>query len=129
MLKLLDLFFFFFHTGLILFNLLGWCHPLTRRWHLLTLSLTLVSWIGMGAWYGWGYCICTDMHWRVLRELGENGLPYSYITYLVERISGFSPSARTSDIAAVLGVLLPLLLSLYLEWQHRKKKRSSYIRG
>lgn len=121
MLQFLDLFFLTFHTTWMLFNLFGWIHRRTRRWHLLTLSLTLLSWVGMGYWYGWGYCICTDWHWQVLRELGERDLPYSYISYLVERISGYRPPSHISDTAAVLGLIIPFCITLYLEL--RKQER------
>lgn len=69
-LRLLDVAFFAFHTVLVLFNLLGWVWRPTRRWNLITLGVTACSWFVMGLWYGIGYCICTDWHWQVRRELG-----------------------------------------------------------
>lgn len=120
MLKLLDAFFLTFHSAWMLFNLFGWAHPKTRRWQLLTLTLTLLSWVGMGYWYGWGYCICTDWHWQVLRKMGETELPYSYISYLVERISGYRPPSQISEAAAVLGLVIPFCIALYLEMRDRR---------
>ena len=61
-LVVLNILFFIFHTSLIVFNVAGWAWRATRRWNLLTLSLTAVSWFAMGLWYGVGYCICTDWH-------------------------------------------------------------------
>ncbi|MEO5906489.1 MAG: DUF2784 family protein, partial [Saprospiraceae bacterium] len=63
--ELLDYFFFFFHTSLILFNCFGWIFPKLRRWNLITLLLTAFSWFVLGIWFGLGYCVCTDWHWAV----------------------------------------------------------------
>ena len=48
--------FFVFHTAWIVFNCVGWAWRRTRRWHLATVSLTALSWFGLGIRYGWGYC-------------------------------------------------------------------------
>lgn len=34
--------------------------------------------------YGRGYCPCNDWYWQVKRELGETGLPASYIKYFLD---------------------------------------------
>ena len=88
MLVFLDWFFTLFHALFTLFNLFGWAHPRTRKIHLVTISLTLLSWVGLGLFYGFGYCFLTDWHYQVLHRLGHKNLPYSYITFLLERISG-----------------------------------------
>jgi hypothetical protein len=36
---------------------------------LIVLSLTAVSW-DFGIWYGYGYCLFTDWHWRIRELLG-----------------------------------------------------------
>lgn len=124
MLHLLDLFFLSFHSGLILFNVLGWAHPRTRPWNLLTLILTALSWFLMGYFYGWGYCICTDWHWQVLHEMGHYGLPHSYLTYLSERLFRLSPERWLVDSIAVAGLLVPLGLNLFLRYrENRGRKR------
>jgi hypothetical protein len=66
-LHILDYFFIIFHTVLILFNVFGWIIPRWRFSNLIVLSLTAVSW-GFWVWYGYGYCLFTDWHWRI-REL------------------------------------------------------------
>lgn len=114
MYQILDLFFLTFHSALILFNLFGWVHPRTRPWHLLSIGLTLASWTIMGYWYGWGYCICTDLHWQILRKIGHQGLPNDYITYLVHRLIGVQLSPEWAERLAIGGILLPLFLSLLL---------------
>ncbi|HPF94086.1 MAG TPA: DUF2784 family protein, partial [Tenuifilaceae bacterium] len=63
---LLDVFFVAFHTLLIAFNLFGWIWWRTRKANLITLLLTGLSWIGLGLFFGIGYCPLTDWHWQVL---------------------------------------------------------------
>lgn len=125
MLSFLDLFFLCFHSGLILFNVLGWAHPRTRPWNLLTLTLTALSWVVIGYFYGWGYCICTDWHWQVLQEKGQYGLPNSYLTYLSERLLGISPDRKMVDTIALAGLIVPLGLNLFLKFRKEKKRTYS----
>ena len=78
--------FFVFHTAWIAFNCVGWIWRRTRPWQLATVSLTALSWFGLGVWYGWGYCPCTDWHWQVRARLGHQDPP-SYIQLLFARRS------------------------------------------
>jgi hypothetical protein len=109
----LNIGFFVFHTGWIVFNCTGWIWPSTRRWHLLTIALTALSWFGLGIWYGWGYCPCTDWHWHVRAELGYVD-PDSYVQLLVRVLTGVDAPRALIDtlvlvifaVAAVLTVVL-----------------------
>jgi len=123
-LHLLDWFFFFFHLALVLFNLLGWIWKKTRLWNLIVLLLTLFSWFGLGIFYGFGFCPITEWHWQVLRKLGQTGLPDSYISYLIYRITSFLPPQLLVDYATLIGALLAFIVSTYLnsrDWLARKK--------
>jgi len=75
---------------LIFFNLFGWIWKPVRIANLVSLLLTLFSWLVLGIFYGFGYCPLTDWHWKVLRHLGEENIPSSYIKYLADRITGFN---------------------------------------
>ena len=86
MLVLADYFLTIIHLAVTLFNLLGWIHPFTRKSHLICLIITLFSWLGFGIFYGIGYCFLTDWHYQVLIKLGYNDLPYSFITFIIDRI-------------------------------------------
>lgn len=110
MLVFLDGFFLIFHTLWTLFNLVGWIFVVTRKIHRLTLLLTAASWGILGIWHGFGYCVCTDWHWQILERLGKTDLPYSYITYLVFRITGI----RIQDESWVIGVTLAAFLGVVL---------------
>jgi hypothetical protein len=59
----------------------------------------------------------------VKRELGETGLPASYIKYYLDQIFGFSWEPFTVDIlVAVLGIgaLLISIIMNYRDWETQK---------
>ena len=114
MLKYLDYFFTGFHTALIIFNLFGWIHPKTRKFNLITLLLTGVSWFILGIFYGIGYCPLTDWHFKILEKLGETNLPNSYITYLVARLTGYNFKEALIDRITLIGYLTALVISITL---------------
>lgn len=115
MLQFIDVFFVVFHSALILFNLFGWIVPRLRKAHLACVLLTGGSWFILGLFYGIGYCPLTDWHWQVLRKMGETGLPASYVQYILERITGISVSARTADLATVIGWGMALIIAAYFQ--------------
>ena len=49
--------------------------------------LTVFSWYLLCIWYGWGYCFCTDWHWKVRERLGYYDHSSSYIHFLVYKIT------------------------------------------
>lgn len=119
---LLDLGFIIFHTVLILFNLFGWIWKRTRRWNLATLLITAFSWFGLGIWYGFGYCPCTDWHWQVRRELGYTDMPNSYIKFLIEHLTGLNIDATIVDAGTAICFFLALLISFYVNFRDFDKK-------
>ena len=119
---LLDLGFIIFHTVLILFNLFGWIWKTTRRWNLATLLLTAFSWFGLGIWYGFGYCPCTDWHWMVRRELGYTDMPNSYIKFLIHQLTGLDIDAGVVDMGTAIFFLLALIISFYVNFKDFKKR-------
>ncbi|MEZ6126126.1 MAG: DUF2784 family protein [Planctomycetaceae bacterium] len=108
-LQLLNLAFFVGHDALIAFNLVGWIWKRTRRLHRVTIAATLFSWLVMGAWYGWGYCLCTDWHFRIRRELGIHGGESSYTQLLLNSLPGVSVSRWTANVITVAALLLILI--------------------
>ncbi len=109
--RLLDALFVIFHTVLIVFNLLGWARRRTRRLHLFTIGATVLSWFGLGAVYGWGYCPLTDWHWDVKRALGETALPASWVKYYLDRVTGLDWSAAVVDGLVIGFAVAALTLS------------------
>ena len=89
MLETLDYLMDIIHIGVILANCFFWMFPKLRRLHRVILGLTAFSWLALGSFYGLGYCFLTDWHWQIKGKLGEQHLPHSYISYLIEKL-GFS---------------------------------------
>jgi hypothetical protein len=118
-LKFLNYFFFAFHTVLILFNLFGWLFRKTRKLHLAVLLITVFSWTVLGIWKGFGYCFLTDWHYDVLRELGETGMPNSYIAFLVETFSGWRPKAELANTVTLVVTAVVLVCSIWVNFFER----------
>ena len=119
----LDIFFSVFHASLVIFNLTGWAWQRTRHIHLVTIGLTIFSWFGLGIFYGWGYCPCTEWHWQVKRHLGKTGLPGSYIKYYADKMTGLAWDPMVVDTTVLILGLLAFALSCWLNAQHRNSKK------
>jgi Protein of Unknown function (DUF2784) len=114
-LAILDVLFFALHSLLIVFNLTGWAWRRTRPLHLLTLGLTIFSWIVLGAFLGWGYCLCTDWHFQIRRQLGYYDPETSYIQLLIRRVVGAEVTRGTADFLAV-GGLAAIIIATAVMW-------------
>ena len=123
MYEFLDVFFVFFHSAIIIFNLFGWIWKKTRKANLILLLLTACSWFVLGIWYGIGYCPLTDWHWNVLRILGKDDLPNSYVKYLADRITGLNFNSEVVDVSVVALLLLALTASVYVNIRQVKRNR------
>jgi hypothetical protein len=121
MYEFLNVFFFVFHTTLILFILLGWLWTKTRKINLAVVILTAFSWFFLGIWYGFGYCPCTDWHWQVRMRLGYYDMPSSYLTFLIRSLTGWEVVKTLVDVFAVVFLLLALFASVatnYRDWKN-----------
>ncbi|WP_297795592.1 DUF2784 domain-containing protein [uncultured Eudoraea sp.] len=118
-LQLVNYFFYLFHTVLILFNLFGWMFPKTRKLNLVSLLVTFASWGILGLWKGWGYCFLTDWHYAILRQLGENDLPSSYIAFLVEKLTGWMPGTELVNSLTLGLAVVALICSLWVNLRSR----------
>jgi hypothetical protein len=121
-LHILNYFFFGFHTVLIVFNLIGWLFPKTRKLHLYSLLITLISWCVLGLWYGFGYCFLTDWHYEVLRKLGETQMPQSYIAFLIQKLTGWLPDAKLVNISTLVLTVLALIASVWMNFFRNKNR-------
>lgn len=119
----LDVAFVVFHTALVAFNLTGWVWKKTRRLHLAAIGLTVLSWFGLGLFFGWGYCPCTDWHWQVKRRLGETGLPASYVKYYLDRLTGLAWDPFGVDVLVAALGLGALVVSVWLNVRDRRALR------
>ena len=119
----LNIVFFVFHTSWIAFNCLGWMWRRTRPWQLATVSLTALSWFGLGARYGWGYCPFTDWHWAVRARLGHRDPP-SYVQLLIRELTGIDLGPVWADALAVTTLGTVALLSVVLHARDRRALRA-----
>lgn len=120
--EVLNVGFFVFHTGWIVFNCVGWAWRRTRRWQLATVTLTAISWFGLGIWYGWGYCPGTDWHWQVRARLGYDDPP-SYIQLLVRELTDIELAPGWADSLALGTLALAALLSGLLNIRDLRRGR------
>lgn len=121
-LKILNVFFFGFHTVVILFNIFGWIIPRWRLANLIVLSLTAFSWFILGIWYGWGYCFCTDWHWQIRELLGYHDMSTSYIHFLILKLTGVSLSVSLVDTVTVAAFFTAFAISIFLNVRKWKCK-------
>jgi len=122
MYKALDIFFFIFHSIFILFILIGWAWRKTRRAHFAAVFLTAISWCVLGIWFGFGYCPCTDWHWRVRMTLGDTALPSSYIKFLIDHATGLDANPVLVDAVTVAAFVCAFILSLWLNLRDRRTR-------
>ncbi|MFW6129296.1 MAG: DUF2784 family protein [Candidatus Aminicenantaceae bacterium] len=122
--EFLNVFFFVFHSSLIVFNLFGWIWKKTRKANLVVILLTAFSWFFLGIWYGYGYCPSTDWHWQVRMKLGYFYMPDSYTKFLVDSFTGWDVKAEVIDIFTLILLILALAASIYTnirDWKRKQK--------
>ena len=102
------------HLSLIAFTLLGWAFCETRLLHLGTMALVGVSWLGFGIFHGLGYCLLTDMQWKLKERMGEERPAVGYMKYLADRLSGRDLDAHLVDAVTYVTCALCSAASLLL---------------
>ena len=117
--QFLDYFLTIFHSAFVLFILFGWAIPALRKAHLWALALTVGAWLILGIWYGIGYCPLTDWHWEIKSSLGEKQLPYSFVKYIIDKLTGFNTDPELIDWVTALGLLFGLVMSLVIWWRRK----------
>lgn len=109
------------HLGVIAMVMFGWIAPATRRAHRWLIVLVLASWLLIGLFKGKiGYCFLTDWHWDIKRSLGETAMPASFVEYFVERSIGMDIAKSVVDIATVMGLVVPVVISIWLWWRETR---------
>lgn len=132
--RFLDIGFFVFHSTFILFVLTGWVWKRTRLLHLAACLLTALSWFGLGFWYGFGYCPCTDWHWMVREQLGYTDMPFSYIKFLIDAPTGLDVPAAWVDGMTVFLFFTAAIVSLwvnfrqaYVSWKKLDSSKTAHL--
>ncbi len=129
MYQFLNIFFFIFHTIIVLYNSLGWIFKKTRKTNFILLLMTSFSWFIVGLWYGLGYCFCTDWHYQVKIALGTNpaDLPYSYIKLLIDTVFGSNVNEVTVNWGTIIVFVLAIVMSIVFNIQDWKNLRKHYL--
>ena len=113
--RVLNGFFHVFHGVLTLFTVFGWLIPPLRMAHLAVCALTFFSWFGIGLFLGKpGFCVLTELHFRIRRQLGIQTERESYIFYLVQKLTGREFSNTSVEIGTQAVFYTVTLLSLAL---------------
>jgi len=102
------------HQSLIAFTLFGWAFCETRLLHLAALVLVGVSWLGFGLFRGLGYCLLTDLQWRLKQHMGEQRPEAGYMKFLADRLSGRDFDAKLVDAVTYITCALCCVVSLLL---------------
>ena len=124
--RILDIFFVVFHSSLVIFNIFGWVLRKTRRLNLITLILTGNSWLFLGLLVGTlGYCPLTDWHFRILEKMGKTNLPFSYMKYLFDRITGLNIGEKLVDKLTLAVFVAALAASIIFNTRDFLRKRRS----
>ncbi len=102
------------HQSLIAFTLFGWAFCETRLLHLAAMLLVGASWLGLGVIHGFGYCLLTDLQWRLRERMGEERPTVGYMKFLADRLSGRDLDARIVDAVTYITCALCCVASLLL---------------
>jgi len=92
-LKQLNICFHILHLSVIFFFLFGWLIEETRVAHYLLSLLILFSWFGLGIFLGFGYCVITDMQWKIKKRLNQEPQTKYDIKYMVDKVTGMDTCA------------------------------------
>ncbi len=78
---LLNIWFHFLHLIVILFCTLGWMFEPLLFLNLIVLLAVAFSWFVLGYFFGFGYCLLTDIHWKFKKAKGQLPTTDSYKIY------------------------------------------------
>ena len=122
MLNVLDYLMSALHLTVVLANTFLWIIPKFRKAHLTLAAITLASWIGGGAFWGWGYCFLTDWQWQIKKQLGETNLPSNFISLILEKTFGIIWDNEATTLTIALVFFTSVSISLWLTVRDIRKK-------
>jgi hypothetical protein len=109
-----DISFEFLHVFVIGFNVFAWLFRRLRFVHFCLVNITMFSWVGLGFFYGFGYCFLVDWHWSIKNACGVYDLPSSYLLYFLNQYFGFYPDSFYVDFVTAIVFCLVYVISWYL---------------
>lgn len=121
-LKLTDILLVILHVLLILFIVFGWIPKKTRKIHFFVVIIVALCWFVLGIFFGFGYCPLTDLQWTIKLKLQEEELPFSFIKYLLDNITGYNFDETLIDYVTLFVFVSVLIVSTYLNMVSIKKR-------
>jgi hypothetical protein len=113
-LSLANILFHFIHLAVITFFLLGWLWDRTLTAHFVLSLLILISWCGLGMIYGFGYCLITDIQWKIKKRLGQKPDTEFYIKYMADKLTGLDTDPRIVDAITTYTFFIIFFISTLL---------------
>ena len=107
------------HLLVILFVATGWMVSALLPFHLALTGLTLMCWFILGLWFGFGYCPISDWHWKFKGALGDGQPQGSYIHFVLQHMRKNKISAAVVDKVVLVGTVVIMGISLFLNLQGR----------
>lgn len=120
MLTVLDWFLAGVHVVVVLGFVLLWIPRSTARLHGWLVACIAFSWLGLGAWKGFGYCVLTDLEWRVKHARGIRHLPNSFLKYAGDFLTGQNLPPATVDTIAAVTFVAGCGAACFRHWQARR---------
>lgn len=105
------------HLGLMLICIVGWMFEPTRLVHLTAVILIAFSWLVLGQFFGYRYCLLTDTQWRIKQKLGQTPHTDSYVKYVLDTVTGRRINQKITDhltLYTYLGVAMFSLIVNFL---------------
>lgn len=112
-----------FHFFIVLIILFGSLIPRLRKIHLTVALLIGFSWLIFLQSKGFGYCILTDWHWKILTKLGKTDHPETYAQYLYERLTGLAIQKNIAQSIILYYWLGSLILSSLMVFRKYASER------
>lgn len=75
------------HVIIILIICFGWIWRKSHVIYLVCNLCALFSWYILGYFKGYGYCLLTDIQWRLLESRGITDLPDTFLEYFFSALS------------------------------------------
>lgn len=102
------------HVSIILFSMFGWILYQTRFLHLIVQFFILFSWFGLGIKKGWGYCLITDLQWKLKRSQNVILHTDSYVVWLIDKLFSISVREETANTITMVTFFSTYMISIYL---------------
>ena len=110
-LSLANIFFHCVHLALV-FCFFVWLSEKTLLAPCILSILILLSWLGLGMIFGYGYCLVTVIQWRLEKRMGEESYTEYYIKYILDIVTGFDTNPQTVNTVTTITYYVIFVLSI-----------------